>query len=114
VVSVLALGVYGDLSPLYSASQLKCACGAPRERPARFGAFAELHLMPSGVADPFLRVGIGFLHTHRSAADSELGVGLDLRLDHFAIGPFVMWIVPFSGDQPKGWLALGGRFVLAL
>jgi hypothetical protein len=113
-ISMIALGVYGDFTPIYSRIQPKCGCSEPRGRPARLGALAELHVLPSGVADPFLRAGLGLLHTHRDSLDSELGLGLDLRAGPFAFGPFGTWIMTFSRDQPKHWLLLGGRVVLAL
>jgi hypothetical protein len=115
VIPHLSLGAYGDVSPLHDPITPKCGggCEDVPKRPLRFGAFGDIHFVPRGTVDPWLRLALGVVSTRRTSADGEIDFGLDIRVRRFAFGPFAMWIVPFSDQQPNKWFGAGARAVVA-
>jgi hypothetical protein len=113
VIPHLSLGAYGDVSPVHSPITPKCGGCEVSKRPLRFGAFGDIHFIPHGTVDPWLRLAVGMVSTQRTSADGEIDLGLDIRARRIGIGPFVMWIVPFSDQQPKSWFGVGVRAVVS-
>jgi hypothetical protein len=111
----VGIGLYAEAVPLFVPFNAKCGCESPpRNRPYRGGAFAEVHLLPRGTWDPWLRAAAGLLYTHRVGGDVEANVGVDHRSDAFAIGPLVGVQKPFGAEQPSFGLAVGLRVLITL
>lgn len=115
VVPHVGLGAYADAAPFFSPITPKCggACPGP-ERPVRAGAYLDLHALPARVVDPWFRFGLGFVRTSKASADVELAVGLDIRHRRLAVGPFVMWVLPFDDALPRKWIGAGVQLSVAL
>ena len=115
VLPELTTGIYFDEMLIGAVPADDDACHANGDcfrRHVRFGAFGQMHLLPTGFFDPWISIGAGGTTYEKLGVDGSATAGIDLRMgDKLAVGPFFTRTQTLAGPQPS-WNALGVHVLL--